>query len=470
MKTKRYHTYITKISADLLGPVECYLKIRDRYPLAFLLESSHYNKADNAVSYILFHPLANIKFIKDYYHIKTDIEQFTFKTGESFSPSLAINFFLEHIQVDKSNIQDNISEGIFGYFSYDAITLLEKISVNTDPDFPLAQYYFFKFMLAFDHYHHTLYLVEYAGENEKIRSPEIISYLNKYINSTHAFQLIGNEYSDYTDKEFLSCIRHVKQHIKRGDVFQLVLSRRFYQHFKGDDFQVYRKLRSINPSPYLFYFDFGNFRVMGSSPESQIRIDKVKARIYPIAGTYKRKSGESVEALSEKLLYDEKENAEHHMLVDLTRNDLSKSAKNVEIKALKNVEAYSHVIHLVSEIAADLKTNQDAFRVFMDSFPAGTLTGAPKYRAMELISELEKVPRGLYGGAVGLVGFDGNLNHAICIRSLISKNNILRYQAGCGIVHYSDDLSELQEVNNKIAALRLALKEANTQSYESICH
>ncbi|MBE7179038.1 MAG: anthranilate synthase component I family protein, partial [Mucilaginibacter polytrichastri] len=249
--------------------------------------------------------------------------------------------------------------------------------------------------------------------------------------------------------------------IHRGDVFQIVPSRAFSQRFTGDEFNVYRALRSINPSPYLFYFDYGNFKLFGSSPEAQLTINKGEATIYPIAGTFKRTGSDTEDAeIALQLKNDPKESAEHVMLVDLARNDLSRHCDDVEVQAFKEVQFYSHLVHLVSKVSGKLRLGVDSFSVVADTFPAGTLSGAPKYRAMEIIDQNEPHLRSFYSGALGFMGFNGDFNHAIMIRSFLSKENTLNYQAGAGIVTASDPETELQEVNNKIAALRKALIEA----------
>jgi anthranilate synthase component 1 len=330
-------------------------------------------------------------------------------------------------------------------------------------EIPTMQYHIYRYIIAIDHFKNELYIVKNQSDFEtESHSLEKIEYLinNKNFPEYH-FQIKGEETSNLTNEGFVELIETMKKHIFRGDVFQIVPSRAFATPFSGDEFNVYRALRSINPSPYLFYFDYGNFKIFGSSPEAQLTIKNNTATIYPIAGTFKR-SGNDVEdkLLAEKLERDPKESAEHVMLVDLARNDLSRHCNNVKVKAYKEVQYYSHLIHLVSKVEGTIMPGVNPFNIVADTFPAGTLSGAPKYRAMQLIDEYENQKRSFYSGAIGFMGFNGDFNHAIMIRSFLSKNNVLNYQAGAGIVADSDPISELNEVNHKIAALRSALKMA----------
>ena len=342
---------------------------------------------------------------------------------------------------------------MFGYFTFESIEHYEDIKLQTDRsgprNIPLLQYHVYRYVIAIDHFKNELYLFEHRADAKEESGIERIQYL------------IQNK--DFTDEAFIKVIEDLKKHIYRGDVFQIVPSRAFSQSFQGDEFNVYRALRSINPSPYLFYFDYGDFKLFGSSPEAQLTIKNNEATIYPIAGTFRRTGNDLLDAeLAEKLENDPKESAEHVMLVDLARNDLSRHCKNVEVKAFKEVQYYSHIIHLVSKVTGKLKEGTDPFYVVGDTFPAGTLSGAPKYMAMTLIDRFENGPRGFYSGAIGFMGFNGDFNHAIMIRSFMSRNNVLHYQAGAGIVADSNPQSELAEVNNKIMALRMAIKLAET--------
>jgi anthranilate synthase component 1 len=307
-----------------------------------------------------------------------------------------------------------------------------------------------------------------SGENA---IEAVLKAMNKANVKAYDFHPVGEVSSTLTDDEHRANIRKGIQHCLRGDVFQIVLSRRFIQKYEGDDFKLYRALRSINPSPYLFYFDFGGFRIFGSSPEthcrivrserSEVRGEKDVAYIDPIAGTTKRTGdAEADRRGAEYLRNDPKENAEHVMLVDLARNDLSRNCHHVKVDFYKDLQYYSHVIHLVSRVSGELDEGADPIKAFIDTFPAGTLSGAPKVRAMQLISEYEPHNRGAYGGCIGMIGLDGSLNQAITIRTFVSRNGELWFQAGGGIVAKSDVEYELQEVNNKLGALRRAISKA----------
>jgi anthranilate synthase component 1 len=359
-----------------------------------------------------------------------------------------------------------LANGLFGYTSYDAVEYFEDIRFrhknNHEYKIPELYYSLYRYILAINHFNNRIYLTENLNEGEVSRMEEIKSLLrNRSLGSFH-FSPLNNENSNISDGEYIEMVRKGKEHCYLGDVFQIVLSRRFSQQFSGDEFNVYRALRNINPSPYLFYFDYGGYKLFGSSPEAQLVIEKGTARINPIAGTFKR-SGDDEEdrLLAISLTNDRKENAEHVMLVDLARNDLSRNSDNVLVKTFREVQFYSHVIHLVSEVTGELPPGHNPIRIFGDSFPAGTLSGAPKYKAMELIDSIENMRRGFYGGAIGYIGFNGDINHAITIRSFLSRNNTLYYQAGAGIVADSVEEKELNEVNNKLGALKAAIAMAS---------
>ncbi|HPT31569.1 MAG TPA: anthranilate synthase component I family protein, partial [Prolixibacteraceae bacterium] len=325
-----------------------------------------------------------------------------------------------------------------------------------------VKYCFYKYIIAIDHHRNMIFLVENLREKEQSQLDYIHHLLVNLNFITSGFTATGEESSNITDEEYKQMVTKGKEHCHRGDIFQVVLSRQYTRSFEGDDFNVYRALRSVNPSPYLFYFDYGSYRIFGSSPEAQLRVSDNKASIFPIAGTFRRTGNdEKDKELARELCLDPKENAEHVMLVDLARNDLSRNASNVEVETFREVQFYSHVIHLVSKVSGELKSDVNLVAVLGDSFPAGTLSGAPKYRAMQLIDTYENQSRGFYGGCIGFMGFDRSLNHAIMIRSFLSRNNKLFYQAGAGIVADSSEEKELQEVNNKLAALKKAVEMAN---------
>ena len=455
-------TYSKKMLADTLTPVNIYLKLRDTFAGSILLESSDYHGHENSLSFICCDPIATFKVYQEQAEIvlpgkpstKIDIS----KPGQVIQ---LLEEFKNSFQVDTTVRSKYPHDGLFGYMAYDAVRYFEQVPIQrTNTDLPDIIYSLFRYVIVVDHFYNELTLFEHAVEGNQ--SGPSLDRLEQLINNnrvtTFRFTRTNEEVSNYNDEEFLDIIEKGKQHCYRGDVFQIVLSRRFTAGFKGDEFNVYRSLRSINPSPYLFYFDYGNFKLFGSSPEAQIQISKGKAHIYPIAGTFRRSGNDQeVALLAEKLSADVKENAEHVMLVDLARNDLSRNASEVHVEVFKEIQYYSHVIHLVSKVTGTLNPEAPVIQIAADTFPAGTLSGAPKHKAMTLINEYENVNRSFYGGAIGFIGFDGSFNLAIMIRTFLSKDNALIYQAGAGVVAKSSAESELQEVNNKLEALRKAM-------------
>ncbi len=461
----KLQTHYKKLLADTLTPVNIYLKLRDVFAGSVLLESSDYHGNENSLSFICCEPIAS-------FTVQDSRASSRFPDGKSQEVTLDVKnknlpFLLESFKnsfdISESDARFH-SLGLFGYTAYDAVKYFEDVTINdTGSLIPDMIYKLYRYVIVVDHFHNELRLLEFifgdaASELERV---EQIIFSNRF--STFKFQVTGSESTNFTDREFLDVIEKGKKHCYRGDVFQIVLSRRFANPFKGDEFNVYRALRSINPSPNLFYFDYGNFKIFGSSPEAQLQVKKSYAYIYPIAGTFRR-SGNDLEdaALAAKLSADEKENAEHVMLVDLARNDMSRNADLVKVEVFKEIQYYSHVIHLVSKVSGRLNEKSSSVQLFADTFPAGTLSGAPKVMAMNLISHYENVSRGFYGGAIGLLSFDGSVNKAIMIRTFLSRNNRLIYQAGAGIVSKSVNQSELQEVNNKLEALRKAILLAET--------
>jgi anthranilate synthase component 1 len=458
MKKIKFKSITKTRIADTVTPVGLYLKLRDRFANTLLLESSDYHSKEESFSFICVEPVATIK--AENHHLS-----FSYKGSQLASKKLEVGNFYDVFQeytgmvdLDCDPAIKNFN-GLYGYTTYDGVQYFENIeftSKEAPSAIPLMQYSFFRFIIAINHFNDEMMLIENLEENETSRIGEIETIVKSKAYQTRDFSFVGEETSNCTDEDFKDYVTKGKEHCKRGDVFQIVLSRQFQQAFKGDEFNVYRALRSINPSPYLFYFDYGNFKLMGSSPEAQIKVGEGKAIINPIAGTFRR-TGDMAEdiKLGKKLSEDKKENAEHVMLVDLARNDLSKHADHVSVEVFKEVQYFSHVIHLVSTVRGEIKGNP--IEIVGDTFPAGTLSGAPKYKAMQLIDKYENQTRGFYGGAVGVIGLDGSVNLAIAIRSFVSKNNILYSQAGAGIVIDSEEEKELQEVNNKLAALKKAL-------------
>ena len=454
--------------ADIITPVTIYLKIRDTFPNTILLESSDYHGNNNSMSYICFDVLAELK-AEDYkIHI-------TYPNGEKEQigitdkltlPYVFNSFLRSFIIRNGTSLAGIPANGLFGYTTYDAVKYFEdtrlKNKVNEQYQIPDLYYSLYRYIIAINHFNNHIILVENLPEGEESRFEEVKSLLHNRSLGAFQFKTLNNESSNITDAEYIGMVKEGKKHCFLGDVFQVVLSRQFCQQFNGDEFNVYRALRNINPSPYLFYFDYGGYKLFGSSPEAQLVIDKGFASINPIAGTFKR-SGDDEEdrQLAIDLANDRKENAEHVMLVDLARNDLSRNSDNVVVKTFREVQFYSHVIHLVSEVTGKLKDGFNPIKIFGDSFPAGTLSGAPKIKAMELIDSIENQNRGFYGGAIGYIGFNGDINHAIMIRSFLSRNNTLYYQAGAGIVAASVEENELNEVNNKLGALKAAIALAS---------
>lgn len=462
MKIK-LHTTIHKTLSDLHTPVELYLRIRDRFPGAILLESSDYKSKENSFSYIAFNPIAQFTADLEKVIIQFPNQEATAINLKDKPASILLDDFRKAFDVEESTYEFKTA-GLFGYVQYDAIPLFQPIQFDQEiNDIPLVNYQFFQNIIVFNHFNNELYIIEHLHAGATSIEAEVYGILQQRTLSTFPFEQQGPETSNHTDEEFLNNIFKAQEHCHRGDVFQLVLSRKFSQTFKGDDFNVYRALRSINPSPYLFYFDYGSFHIFGSSPEAQVVVQNNQAEIHPIAGTFRRTGNADQDiVLAQELSADPKENAEHNMLVDLARNDLSRFSTNVAVKQLKGIEFYSHVIHLVSKVTAELTENHNSIEILGTTYPAGTLSGAPKHKAMELIHRYEPTSRGFYGGAVGFIGMDGTVNHAIFIRSFLSQNNALHYQAGCGVVTQSHPESELQEVNNKLNALRNAILLAQT--------
>lgn len=458
-----YHTSVRHIVGDLYTPVATYLKVRDLYPQSALMESSDYHSHNESHSYIALCPLASIAISHGYSTINLpDGTTLTQAITSDFTSDRAINSFLQQFTITGECKE---LAGLYGYTSFNAVRYFENInikdSIDEKNDAPDMLYILYKYILSFDHFTGTLTLMELVEENEPDTLDEIEKIISQHNFATYDFHPIGSFTSTLTDEEHKKNIRKGIEHCKRGDVFQIVLSRRFIQKYEGDDFKLYRALRNINPSPYLFYFDFGGFRIFGSSPETHCRVNNRTAYIDPIAGTTKRTGNAEQDAINAQYLRnDAKENAEHVMLVDLARNDLSRNCNHVKVEFYKDMQYYSHVIHLVSRVSGVLNDDADPVKTFIDTFPAGTLSGAPKVRAMQIISELEPHNRGAYGGCIGIIGFDGQLNQAITIRTFVSRNNELWFQAGGGIVAASNEDYELQEVNNKLGALRNAIEVA----------
>jgi anthranilate synthase component 1 len=456
-------TTYKKLLADTITPVSVYLKIRDKYPNSLLLESSDYHTNDNSFSYICCNPIASIKIEnKQIVEVFPDGNRIETPITEELNVPERIQEFSKQFHTETSNFKF-INSGLFGYIAYDGVQYFEDIKIEKkkgDLKLPDVYYAVYQNIIAINHFNNEAYIFDHNFNTEN-NIKEIEQILKVKTFATYSFRRQEEAVSNLTDEEFRENVALGKKHCQRGDVFQLVLSRRFSQAFKGDEFNVYRALRSINPSPYLFYFDYGNFKIFGSSPEAQLIVKDEQAEIHPIAGTFKRTGNDEQDAeLAKSLALDKKENAEHVMLVDLARNDLSRHSTNVKVETYREIQFFSHVIHLVSKVTGIKKKNTGTMQIVADTFPAGTLSGAPKHSAMTLIEKYENVNRSAYGGAIGFMDFNGNYNHAIIIRSFVSKNHQLHYQAGAGIVSESKEENELQEVFNKLGALTKALEIA----------
>jgi len=475
MKKIAIKTQCKKLLSDIYTPVGIYLRLRDRFRDTILLESTDYHAAENSYSFIGINAIAGMEI--------TDTRSIEFKLpGQkpertplqqlSDTPGLLWEF-MQRFEVEAAGERPvRVAQGLFGYTTFDAVQFFDTIKFS-DKDgsenggvrkdgsgaaIPLMRYRLYQYVLAINHFKDEIYICEnkIAGIESELQVVE--SLIRSKDVPVYPFQPKGEESSNMTDEQYREMVRKGIASCLRGDVFQIVLSRRFQQSFAGDEFNVYRALRNINPSPYLFFFDYGDYKLMGSSPESQLILQSGEAVVHPIAGTFKRSGDDATDRqTADRLLKDAKENAEHVMLVDLARNDLSRSCDEVKVAQYRQVQYYSHVIHLVSEVRGMLRRGYNPFDLLATTFPAGTLSGAPKFKAMELIDAYEPTARSYYGGCIGYMGFDGSCNHAIMIRSLLSRNNTLTYQAGAGVVAASQPESELQEVNNKLGALKSAI-------------
>lgn len=459
----KFNTESKEVLGDMYTPVCLYLKLRDIYPESALLESSDFHGGENSLSYIALCPVASIGVNnREITSAFPDGSREIAPVRNGADIERRMVEFLKRMRVSGD---DREACGVFGYTAFDAVRYFENIPVreyhHSENDAPDMLYVFYRFILVFNHFTNRLKIIEAVPEGDRSRLEEIEAVIRNRNFASYNFELVGGISSPITDDEYKEMVRKGIRHCLRGDVFQVVLSRRFEQGFRGDDFKVYRALRSINPSPYLFYFDFGGFRIFGSSPETHCKVKDGTASIDPIAGTAFRTGNVNMDRKrTEALLADPKENAEHVMLVDLARNDLSRNADGVKVEFYKEVQFYSHVIHLVSRVSGKIREGSSSIKSFIDTFPAGTLSGAPKVRAMQIITETEKHNRGAYGGCIGFIGLNGDLNQAITIRTFVSRGNRLYFQAGAGIVAKSNADRELQEVNSKLGALFKAVRVA----------
>jgi anthranilate synthase component 1 len=468
MKKIEIRTSFKKMLSDVYTPVGIYLRLRDRFRDTILLESTDYHAAENSYSFICINAVAGIEI--------SDTKNIEFKLPGLHPEKIAISNpgevpkflwnFMNRFDVPLATEKPvRAAQGLFGYTTFDAVQFFDTITFTVAGTqltaIPLMRYRLYQYVIAINHFKDELYLCENLVNGLESELQMVESLIKSKDVPVYPFQPKGEETSNMTDDEYMQMVKKGIASCYRGDVFQIVLSRRFEQNFSGDEFNVYRALRNINPSPYLFFFDYGDYKLIGSSPESQLLIHNGKAVVHPIAGTFKRSGDDEIDQqMSEKLLNDAKENAEHVMLVDLARNDLSRLCDEVTVVHYRQVQYYSHVIHLVSEVKGNVKNNSNPFELLAVTFPAGTLSGAPKFRAMQLIHAFEPTMRSYYGGCIGFMGFDGSCTHAIMIRTFLSKQNTLYYQAGAGIVAASEPESELQEVKNKLGALKQAIEAA----------
>lgn len=465
MKKIELQTQCRKMLADLFTPVGIYLRVRDRFRDTVLLESTDNHVAENSYSFICINAIAGIEI--------SSSQSIEFKLPGQKPERQAIKdpaevpaqlwSFMQRFNVHAPDVKEGkFAQGLFGYTAFDAVQFFDTITLHTAaatvPAIPLIRYRMYQYVIAFNHFKDELFVLENIIPGIESEIGIVESLIRSKDVPVFPFKAKGDETSNMTDEAYREMVQKGIQRCMRGDVFQIVLSRRFQQSFSGDEFNVYRSLRSVNPSPYLFFFDYGDYKLMGSSPEAQLIIQNGKAVVHPIAGTFKRSGDDAIDQqMAEKLLADAKENAEHVMLVDLARNDLSRACDEVVVSHYRQVQYYSHVIHLVSEVTGKVRKDQNPFELLAKTFPAGTLSGAPKFKAMEIIDDYEPTARSYYGGGIGFIGFDGSCNHAIMIRTFLSKNNTLFYQAGAGVVAASQPESELQEVNNKLNALKKAI-------------
>jgi anthranilate synthase component 1 len=466
MKKIVLRTSVKKLLADIYTPVGIYLRLRDRFRDTVLLESTDHHAAENSWSFIGVNAFAGIEII--------DTQNLEFKLPGNPPQKVQIKNtqdvpgitweFMQRFELEQTKEKEaRFAQGLYGYTTYDAVQFFDTISLDRKPAPGVAnlRYRLYQYVIAFNHFKDELFICENHVVGVQSELAVVESLIRGKDVPVYPFQLKGDETSNMSNEDYKEMVQKGVQSCHRGDVFQIVLSRRFQQSFRGDDFNVYRALRSVNPSPYLFFFDYGDYKLMGSSPEAQLVISQSKAVVHPIAGTFKRTGDDELDAReTERLLKDAKENAEHVMLVDLARNDLSRVCDDVVVAHYKQVQYYSHVIHLVSEVTGKVRKDTNPFELMAKTFPAGTLSGAPKFKAMKLVDSYEPTARSYYGGAIGFMGFDGSCNHAIMIRTFLSRDNTLTYQAGAGIVAASNPESELQEVNNKLGALKKAIELA----------
>jgi anthranilate synthase component 1 len=462
------------ITADLLTPVLAYLRIRKKGDFSFLLESVEGIGRLARYSFIGHSPSSTIISNKKKVVISKQTNSEEVKTKLLDYLSSQVDSF-NHPKID--DLPD-FTGGIVGYLGFEVISEIENSIIfnnKKDDEFPEAMLGLFDSIIAFDHYKHRIILITNVFVNEESKLDDLYLKAKKKIGDLkvliqqpvelpETFQLTDKVNDQINKLRFHEKIEKIKSNIYAGDVFQLVLSERFSSNYKGDLVNLYRALRIINPSPYMYVFEFNeNLTIIGTSPEDLLKVQNNKATILPIAGTRRRgKSKEEDLELERELLADTKEVAEHTMLVDLARNDLGRVCKHntVKVTEMMNVHRFSHVMHIVSRVEGELKEDKNCIDALKASFPAGTVSGAPKIRAVQLIDEYEEIGRGPYAGSVGYIDFKGNLDMCIAIRTLFADSKKIYWQAGAGIVADSKAELELKEIKNKSAVLENALKYA----------
>ena len=460
-----------ELFADIETPVTTYLKLKEQ-SFSFLLESAEGGERWGRYSFIGLNPLITITYQCPQMVIKTVNQQQIYSGVTDPLP-----FLRETIsQFSLADVPGlpRFQGGLVGYFAYDVIRCWERIPAKAkkDTSIPEAMFILPQELIIFDHVSHKIKVVNFVYIEKKENSEDLYKKAIKQIEARLKELSTPLNYktsplsldivkSNFTKKEFMEAVKKTKDYILNGDAIQVVLSQRLETEFKGDVFNIYRALRSLNPSPYMFYLNFEDLKLIGASPEILVRLENDLISLRPIAGTRPRgHTEEQDKALEKELLADPKERAEHIMLVDLGRNDVGRVARpgTVKVTELMVVERYSHVMHIVSNIIGKLKQNEDAFSVLKATFPAGTVSGAPKVRAMEIIDELEPTQRGPYAGAVGYFSFSRNMDFCITIRTVIVWKNKLYIQVGAGIVADSIPEREYQETMNKAQAMLKAIE------------
>ena len=458
-----------EVPADLETPVSVYLKVADN-PHSFLLESVHGGETLGRYSIIGTEPYKVLRFPT---------------ANVAYGDKDPLHYVEEELAQFKPVIIEDLPRfngGAVGYLSYEVARYFENLPTpeSDSLELPTSVFLLTDTLLVFDHLRQTIKVISHVRTDDDIESSyqqassridQIIAKLKLPLANKHQVQAASfesaNDVPEATSNtpktDYLEQVAKIREYIHRGDLIQAVLSQRFVKPTSADGFTIYRALRSINPSPYMYYLDLGEFQIIGASPEMLVRVEDGTIDYHPIAGTIRRGASEQEDLLlAEKLKSDEKEQAEHIMLVDLGRNDVGKVSEpgSVQVTQLMDIERYSHVMHLVSHITGTLKEDLTIYDVLRSCFPAGTVSGAPKIRAMEVIAELERDKRGPYAGTIGYFSFSGNMDTAITIRTVVLKNGIAYVQAGGGIVSDSVDENEFEETKNKAAAVLQAISRA----------